>query len=275
MLVFSSFKNCTHTLILLFIILSAVCAHAQTPLRPVFPTRQPEVSKDSHPENSDEQTEVSDDSPPAHYDEQVEESEDSIPEGSVEQIESGDYSPPEDYNELIELSEDSPPVESTEQTELRLPDHTEMVTRDYPPMHSTVKPDFFFAPLAEVIGYGLKNPSLGAGFALGAGNGVAIGLCFLYTIDSESLHTIELTVFLRFYLRGPEACTGPFIQLITGAALHTHKHGAFAFAGSGALSAGIAVGWRFPLGKRWYIESSVRAGYPYIAGVGVSFALKL
>jgi len=237
--------RCTSILVLLFIILSAVFTHAQTPLKPLFPTRQPEASKDSLPEDSAQQTEVNEDSLPVYTDEQT------------------------------EMSEDSPPEDSSEQTEVSLPYHSEVVRHDSPPMHSTVKPDFFIAPLAEVIGYGLENPSFGAGFALGAGNGVAIGARFFYTIDSESLHTIELAVFLRLYLRGHEVCTGPFVQIIIGAALHTHKHGALAFAGSGAISAGIAAGWRFPLGKRWYIEPSVRAGYPYIAGVGVSFAFRI
>ena len=202
-------------LVVLFIVLSAVSAHAQ----PLFSTTQAEVSEDSPPE-------------------------------------------------------DSPPEDSAEQTETSLPDHLEVVKRDSLPAHSDKKPGFFIAPLAEIIGYGREGPSFGAGFALGAGNGVAIGVRFLYVIDTESIHTMEIAIFMRAYLWGTEACTGPFVQLNTGVTVHKYKHVVFAFGEAGAFSAGIAAGWRFPLGERWYIEPSVRVGYSYIAGAGVAFAYR-
>ncbi|MCL1929333.1 MAG: DUF3575 domain-containing protein [Treponema sp.] len=139
---------------------------------------------------------------------------------------------------------------------------------------TTEKTDFFFAPLAEIVGYSRKGPSLGGGFALGAGNGVAIGARFLYAIDTETIHTMEITAFMRFYLLGANVCTGPFIQLNAGASIYNHEQGVYTPAEVGSLSAGIAAGWRFLLGERWYIEPSIRAGYPYIAGVGVSFAFR-
>ncbi|MCL1815181.1 MAG: DUF3575 domain-containing protein [Treponema sp.] len=135
--------------------------------------------------------------------------------------------------------------------------------------------DIFIAPLAEVIGYSRQGPSFGGGFALGAGDGIAVGMRFLYAIDTEDVHTMEMTVFTRFYLRRSEACTGPFVQINIGAAIFDLKHTASPPAEVGAPSAGIAAGWRFPLGKRWYIEPAIRLGYPYIAGAGAAFAFRL
>ena len=140
---------------------------------------------------------------------------------------------------------------------------------------STEKTDIFIAPLAEVIGFSFKGPAFGGGFALGAGNGVAVGARFLYAVDTESIHTFEIAFFMRFYFKGADACTGPFGQLNIGAAIHEHEHAAFPITKLGVFSAGIAAGWRLPLGKRWYFEPSVRAGYPYLVGTGVAFAFRL
>ena len=140
---------------------------------------------------------------------------------------------------------------------------------------NTEKTDFFIAPLAEILGYSRQGPSFGGGVAVGAGNGVAIGARFLYAVDTESVNTVELAVFMRFYPGGADACTGLFVQLNAGAFVLGLHEIPFAFAKSGSISAGIAAGWRFPLGERWYMEPSVRVGYPYMLGAGVAFAFRL
>ena len=242
----------TRLLVLLFIVLSAVSAHAQTPIKPFFSTRpdQLEKSEDSQTEDSAEQAEASEDSPP---------------EGSAEQTEVNEDSPSAHSAEQIEVSEEPHPV---------YPDEQPKVREKIPPAHSSEKPDFFIAPLAEITGYSRDGISFGAGFALGAGNGVAIGARFLYAVDTESLRTMEIAVFMRFYLQGAEACTGPFIQLIAGASIHNKEHAAVPPVRAGSLSAGIAAGWRVSLSEHWYMEPAIRAGYPYIAGAGISFAFR-
>jgi hypothetical protein len=97
-----------------------------------------------------------------------------------------------------------------------------------------------------------------------------VGVRLLYTVDTESVNALELAVFLRWYLLGPNASSGPFVQVNAGAAVFTHKSAVSFPAEAGSISAGFAAGWRFLLGERWYIEPAVRAGYPYIAGAGVS-----
>lgn len=237
-------------LVVLFIIISSVSVSAQTPLRPVFPSGQVEAGEDSTSKGPAGQAEAGEDLPPNGSAGQMEANEDLIPKDPSRQAEAGedsslDYS--SGQREVIPAGNSSPGTSS----------------------------DFFIAPLVEIIGYSRKGPSFGAGFALGAGNGVAIGMRFLYGIDTESIHMMELGVFLRFYLQGASICTGPFFQLNAGASIYNHKHAVYPPARVGALSSGISAGWRFRLGKRWYFEPSIRAGYPYIAGVGASFAFRL
>ena len=145
------------------------------------------------------------------------------------------------------------------------------------PVHAqnSDKMDFFIGPLTEILGFSRKGPSLGAGFALGAGTGVTLGLRMLYSIDLDSINTLEMSGFFRFYLKGGDAHTGLFIQLNVGAAIFAYERVVFTRAESSALSAGVAAGWRFMLKERWYFEPYIRAGYPYIAGVGAAFAYRL
>ena len=146
------------------------------------------------------------------------------------------------------------------------------------PQHPEGSPAFFAAPLVEAAGFGRRTPAIGGGFALGAGSGTAIGLRLFYAAapGRESVTMMELAVFMRLYFLGPEADRGPFAQLNVGAVIFAYKSAVVSIpAGAGSISAGIAVGWRFPFGKHWYIEPAVRAGYPYVVGAGVSAGFRL
>lgn len=134
---------------------------------------------------------------------------------------------------------------------------------------------FFIGPLAEALGYSREGSAFGGGLAVGAGSGVSIGARLLYLIDTESVNTLELTVFMRFYLLGPEAASGPFVQVTAGTAIFARESIVSVPAQTGVISAGLAAGWRFFLGNRWYVEPAVRAGYPYIFGAGVSAGFRL
>jgi hypothetical protein len=135
----------------------------------------------------------------------------------------------------------------------------------------------FITPLAEVIGYGRKNPSIGGGFAFGLDDGVAIGIrcLFAFEQDGEGVNTMEMTAMVRYYLRGLAAYTGPFVQLNLGPVLFAYQNAAFVPAEEGSFSVGLAFGWRFPLGNYWFIEPAVRAGYPYMYGAGLAIAFRL
>ena len=143
-------------------------------------------------------------------------------------------------------------------------------------------PGFFIAPLTELIGYSRKGPALGGGLALGMGDGFAAGFRLLYAIDTEKLYTLEFLLFIRFFPFDIRGQSGLFFQINGGASLNGIR-GAGSATGNneGGLTADIAAGWRFPLGKpsagqrqRWYIDPLIRTGYPFIFGLGAAFAYK-
>jgi len=135
----------------------------------------------------------------------------------------------------------------------------------------------FIAPLAEITGYGRNAPAFGGGLALGWGEGGAIGLRILYSaaFGEEKITALETAFFARFYLFGPEVSTGLFVQPTIGIIIFAGESALSLPAEVGSISAGLAVGWRFPLGTHWYIEPAVRTGYPYIYGAGVSAGFRL
>jgi hypothetical protein len=140
---------------------------------------------------------------------------------------------------------------------------------------SNERGDFFIAPTANVIMYGVDGVSYGAGLTAGYGTGTAIGLQFVWFFSSEDKHTIELCFFLRFYLLGVNAYSGPYLQLLAGSALFNRPDDFSIPAFSGTISAGLNFGWRFVFGERWFVEPSVRGGYPYMFGGGVSAGIRL
>ncbi|MDR1306884.1 MAG: hypothetical protein LBK74_04845 [Treponema sp.] len=64
-------------------------------------------------------------------------------------------------------------------------------------------------------------------------------------------------------------------EFFTGAGLFALNGDFTVPAETGRFSVGLAAGWRFLLGERWYVEPFLRAGYPYIAGGGVSAGFRL
>jgi len=133
-------------------------------------------------------------------------------------------------------------------------------------------PGLFIAPLAEMNGYGRKGPAFGGGFAVGFGDGVTQGFRLLYSKEAgnESLDALEAAFFLRFYPFGSNVTAGFFFQIDAGAVLFAYKSSVSFPAEAGSLVLGLSAGGRFPLRDRWHLELAVRAGYPHIAGLGVS-----
>jgi len=128
---------------------------------------------------------------------------------------------------------------------------------------------FFISPIAEVNMHGW-DISYGGGLSIGGGAGVSIGTNVYYFIDSNDINILEMTVFMRFFLLGSNANYGPFAQLIGGMVLYARDNLISIPADIGTMSIGAGFGWRFLLGNRWFVEPAVRAGYPYLIGMGVS-----
>jgi hypothetical protein len=133
--------------------------------------------------------------------------------------------------------------------------------------------EFFTGAGVETALFNERGAAFGGGLCLGYGYGDgALGFrAFCFT--GGGITTVELGLFLRVYpFRENE---GFFVQAEAGAGLFALNGDFTVPAETGRFSVGLAAGWRFPLGERWYVEPFLRAGYPYIAGGGVSAGFRL
>jgi len=130
--------------------------------------------------------------------------------------------------------------------------------------------DLWICPGAETALYSFSTVACGGSLAIAYGKGTSIGFKAAYFYDIEGdVDTLELSFLLRFYFMGGGA--GPFIQLTGGPALFFKRDDGAAFpADWGMISGGLNLGWRFLMGKTLFIEPSIRAGYPYVAGVSLA-----
>ena len=133
---------------------------------------------------------------------------------------------------------------------------------------STREPGFFAGPLAEALWYSADAPAFGIGLVVGGGIGTSIGGRFLYATGNDDLNILELGLFIRSYI-WKEANDGPFVQVNAGMVVIDNKTPSLP-ADRGSFMAGIDVGWRFLFGSNWYIDPSIRAGYPFMVAAGVS-----
>jgi hypothetical protein len=133
-----------------------------------------------------------------------------------------------------------------------------------------VRDDFWVCPVFESNWYSVSKVSIGGGAALGYGDRVAFGLKAMYFDDMNEFRTIELNFLLRFYL-----FRGLFLQLNGGPVIFAQNKNNLALPSkTGTFSGGLSMGWRWHLGRRFFIESAVRGGYPYMAGAGLSAGVR-
>jgi len=140
--------------------------------------------------------------------------------------------------------------------------------------------DFWICPGAETALYSYSGPSAGGSFAAAYGSKFSIGFKAAWFFDmNNALDALEFNFLLRYYLGRPStegnsaagSSAGPYLQLTGGPVLFFDKEeSASVPANWGRVSAGLAFGWRFLLGKLFFVEPYIRGGYPYIAGAGVS-----
>jgi hypothetical protein len=139
---------------------------------------------------------------------------------------------------------------------------------------ASVHEDMWVCPVFETGLYGISNPSFGGGGALGYGDRLAFGIKVMYWGDREDVRALEVNFLARFYFFGlmraeafgAEALrhSGLFIQADGGPAIFTKP------SVKTTISAGLSLGWRFLLGRHFFVEPAIRGGYPYIAGAGLS-----
>jgi len=139
---------------------------------------------------------------------------------------------------------------------------------------SEKKEDFWISLNGDGGLYGAAGFAFGGGLSLGYGSGASIGVKAVWYFSSDQLNTLEINLILRFYFRGSEAYSGPFIQFMGGPVFWGYMENASIPSELGMISAGICFGWRFLFVDRWFVEPSVRAGFPYIAAAGVAAGVR-
>jgi hypothetical protein len=119
---------------------------------------------------------------------------------------------------------------------------------------------------AEANGYTINQAAFGGGWSLGAdlNKYIALGVKTTFSYDLESLTVMEQAGFFRFYL--PLKKQGPFLQAEAGGSIFFEDNDSYLM-----FSGGIAAGWRFRIGKNWYVEPTARCGYPFVWGARLSF----
>jgi hypothetical protein len=113
--------------------------------------------------------------------------------------------------------------------------------------------------------------AFGGGLALGWDiNGTSLGARAVCNVNGKPMRVLETFFFARFYLPSLQERGGFFAQLEAGPGFIFEEGYTV-----GTVSAGLMTGWRFLLGRRWFVEPFVRAGYPFIVGGGVGTGLRL
>ena len=94
-----------------------------------------------------------------------------------------------------------------------------------------------------------------------------LGFRATYSNNLNTVSCVQPTVFFRYYPFIKSS--GFFMQGELGAVLFFEYGDLFP-----AIQGGLAAGWRFNLGKTWYLEPSIRGGYPYIWGAGLTVGIR-
>jgi hypothetical protein len=134
---------------------------------------------------------------------------------------------------------------------------------------------WMICPSLETALYGVSGASYGCGFAFGYGNGSSIGIKAVWFLNSNEISVLEFNCLYRFYFFGRHSYSGPFLQFAGGPAFFFGRESGVSIpAKIGAFSIGASFGWRFLIKDSWFIEPSVRGGYPYIAGAGLAAGIR-
>jgi outer membrane protein OmpA-like peptidoglycan-associated protein len=100
----------------------------------------------------------------------------------------------------------------------------------------------------------------------------SLGLKTALFDNFDTLCSYETSLFFRYYLPGlhlPKSTDGPFVQAEAGGMVFFERGYHRFLEAFPAFSGGLSAGWRFTLGKRWYVEPAARFGYPHIWGLNV------
>jgi hypothetical protein len=100
-------------------------------------------------------------------------------------------------------------------------------------------------------------------FDYGITKTIAAGIKFGYSYNFDEIVVLEPEAFVRWYFWELEGIP-LFTQVSLGSSIIFEDGEAHP-----VVLGGLSAGLRIPL-NRWYVESSLRGGYPFIWGIGVS-----
>ncbi|MDR3148344.1 MAG: hypothetical protein LBU00_08225 [Treponema sp.] len=94
-----------------------------------------------------------------------------------------------------------------------------------------------------------------------------------YSMNIPGIITVELSALDRWYFFSSTKYR-IFAQIELGTALIFYEeqiHPAIGGRTYPSFSGGLDLGMRIPIGSWWYIEPTLRGGYPYLWGAGILF----
>ncbi|MCL2808670.1 MAG: hypothetical protein FWD24_01250 [Treponema sp.] len=126
---------------------------------------------------------------------------------------------------------------------------------------------------AETSFYSTAYPAIGGSLSFGYGSGLSLGVKLSLLFNDENIDTLELSFLLRLYLSGIDEHSGPYLQLL-GGPVFFNRDGLKIPSDYGIISVGFCFGWRFIFYDNFFVEPSIRTGFPYIFGVSVSSGVR-
>ncbi|MDR2964746.1 MAG: hypothetical protein LBU88_03120 [Treponema sp.] len=125
---------------------------------------------------------------------------------------------------------------------------------------------------AELNANSRKSVAVGGNLSFGMGINELFDAGFKagYSYGMDTLSTLEFQGLFR-YKNLPFNITGLFVQAELGAVIFFYEGDTYP-----SFLGGLAAGWRiFPGSGNWYIEPQVRAGYPFLWGVGITVGIPI
>jgi len=138
-----------------------------------------------------------------------------------------------------------------------------------PPKAEAPKSGFFVGAGSELNNNSTSKSStaMGGNVVLGydMNKNFALGLNAIYSHDMDVMSTLESMIMFRYYL----PVTSSFLQAEAGGALSTTEG-----KNSTAPLGGLTAGMRLEMEDRWYLEPTLRGGYPFTWGAGFTLGKK-
>ncbi len=170
---------------------------------------------------------------------------------------------------LIQPKPKAPPTEMPLPPEPPPPLSKQRLQEPAPPRAEASKSGFFAGAGSELNNNSARKGStaMGGNVVLGydLNRSFALGLNTVYSHDMNTVSTFESMVMVRYYL----PVTSSFLQAEAGGALQATEG-----KNSTIPLGGLAAGLRLEMDKSWYLEPTLRGGYPFVWGTGITLGKK-